>query len=183
MNGSTLTLGLVAGLAVAGAARRGAGSRAYRSKTPSTQPPLTDDQRLDVLGEALDRGAEGWSGMCGAAARAMNRVLFGGKGTLVAAVNAYLWKKGHVVGHIGVRYRGTVWDIEGTYEGDAIEEFMAWGMLDAEDEDYGLPSEQAAEGVVLLTGADAELAADRLGCPLADPEPVLLAARKAVLGW
>ena len=59
----------------------------------------------------------------------------------------------------------------------------AWGMLDPEDVDYGLPNAQAAEEVVLLTGKDAERAADMMGCPRIDPEAVLLGSRKAVVGW
>ena len=165
-----------------GKSRARRGSLATGKSAP-VKRTLTDDQRLDVLGEALDRGAQGWGGMCGAAARAMNRVLFDGKGTLVAAVNQHLWKRGRPVGHIGIRHRGIVWDLEGTYEGDAIEEFLAWGMLDPEDADYDLPNEQAAEQVILLAGKDAEHAADAMGCPRVDPEAVLIEARKAVLGW
>jgi hypothetical protein len=87
------------------------------------------------------------------------------------------------VGHVGVRDRnGVVWDGEGAYEGDAIEEFLAWGAVDPGDPDYGLDDEAQALDVVLLDGPDALRAAQAMPCPARAPDPhkLLLAARMAV---
>jgi len=142
--------------------------------------PLTDEDRLDILGEALDNGLPTFAGACGATAIAIRDVLFDGHAEVVAAVNRHFWRQGRAVGHVGVRdSRGTIWDGEGTYEGDAVEEFMAWGMLDFSDPDHGLTNEEQAEEVLLLEGKDAMRAARQMQTfgPALDPGPILRAAR------
>lgn len=99
---------------------------------------LTDQDRLDILGRALDAGLSTHGGDCGAMALAINHHLFGGQGKLVAAVNDHLWKRGHFVGHVGVQdAHGSIWDGEGTFDGKSgREQFRAWGSVDHRDSDY-----------------------------------------------
>lgn len=161
------------------------GSAARRPAARKQRRPLTDEERLDILGEALDNGLVAFSGACGATALALREVLFDGQAEVVAAVNRHFWRQGRTVGHVGVKdLSGTIWDGEGTYEGDAVDEFLAWGMLDASDPDYGLSSEEQAEEVLLLEGEDALAAAQQMPCPAwaADPGRVLRAARAVVEG-
>jgi hypothetical protein len=161
------------------------GSAARRPVPRKQRHPLTDEERLDILGLAADEGMVSFSGGCGAVALAMREVLFDGQAEVVAAVNRHLWRQGRAVGHVGVRdLGGTIWDGEGTYEGDAVEEFLAWGMLDFSDPDHGLSSEEQAEEVLLLEGEEALAAAGQMPCPARAPDPgrVLRAARAAVEG-
>ena len=146
--------------------------------------PLTDEDRLDILGEALDNGLPTFAGACGATAIAIRDVLFDGRAEVVAAVNRHFWRQGRAVGHVGVRdSSGTIWDGEGTYEGDAVEEFMAWGMLDFSDPDHSFTDEEQAEEVLLLEGRDAMRAARQMQTfgPALDPGPILRAARASVV--
>ncbi len=159
------------------------GSAARRPAARPRPCPLTDEERLDALGLAAEDGMVSFSGGCGAVALAMREVLFDGEAEVVAAVNRHLWRQGWPVGHVGVRDRnGVVWDGEGTYEGDAIEEFLAWGAVDPGDPDYELDDEAQAFDVVLLDGPDALRAAQAMPCPARAPDPrkLLLAARMAV---
>lgn len=112
---------------------------------------MTDEDRLEILGHAVDAGLAFGGGACGEVAIAINDVLFDGKGTLVAVANKALLDQGRFVGHVGVRdKRGVVWDSEGTYDNaDALEEFKAWGMVDARDHD--LTDEEAHEVVMFDT--------------------------------
>ena len=130
-----------------------------------TMSTLTDDDRLDILGRAADYGLRVGGGDCAEVAIAINRLLFGGKGRYVAAVNSFLWSSGTLVGHVGVQdEHGVIWDADGTYDDeDAREEFRAWGMLDWEDPDYGLPNEDA--------GYEAEIV--DLSAYIVDPEAYL----------
>lgn len=161
------------------------GSAARRPVPRKQRHPLTDEERLDILGLAADEGMVSFSGGCGAVALAMREVLFDGQAEVVAAVNRHLWRQGRAVGHVGVRdLGGTIWDGEGTYEGDAVEEFLAWGMLDFSDPDHELSSEEQAEEVLLLEGEEALAAAQQMPCPTRAPDPgrVLRTARAAVEG-
>ena len=161
------------------------GSAARRPAARKRRRPLTDEERLDILGLAADEGMVSFSGGCGAVALAMREVLFDGQAEVVAAVNRHLWAQDWPVGHVGVRDgNGAIWDGEGTYEGDAVEEFLAWGVLDFSDPDYGLSSEEHAEEVLLLEGKDALVAAEQMPCPARAPNParVLRAARAVVEG-
>lgn len=197
---AALPIAALAALALAAKLRRGSRSwsdvddygepvdtrgSAARKPAPPKRHPLSDEERLDILGLAADEGMVSFSGGCGAVALAMREVLFDGQAEVVAAVNRHLWRQGRAVGHIGVRdLGGTVWDGEGTYEGNAVEEFMAWGMLDFSDPDHGLSSEEQAEEVLLLEGEEALAAAQQMPCPARAPDPgrVLRAARAAVEG-
>jgi hypothetical protein len=140
---------------------------------------VTKEQRLAVLAEARIHGMGGY---CGEAAIAINKILFDGKGELVAALNGPLYyDKGIIVGHVGVLFDGDIWDAEGTFEGeDGVEEFRSWGMVDPEDPDYRLSPEDAADAEVLAMSAqEIRLALDV--CPAEDYEAKLLAARRDVL--
>jgi hypothetical protein len=159
------------------------GSAARRPAPRKQRRPLTDEERLDILSLAADEGMVSFSGGCGAVALAMREVLFDGQAEVVAAVNRHLWAQDWPVGHVGVRDgNGAIWDGEGTYEGDAIEEFLAWGAVDPGDPDYGLSNEEQAYGVDLLEGAEALRVAQAMPCPASAPDPYLLlrAARAAV---
>lgn len=139
---------------------------------------LTDDERLAVLGEAQ---LQGFGGECGAVAIAINKVLFNGRGRLVAAVNAPLWERHEwFVGHVGVRYRGVIWDAEGTFEGsEGIEEFRAWGMLDPHDSDYAehLTEEEAYEAEIIPMTRDLVEVVFPF-CAPGNPERALIEARR-----
>ncbi len=112
---------------------------------------MTDDDRLAILSIAQDFGLSGMGGECGETAIAINKLLFDGRGQLVASVNKHLWRQGRLVGHVGVRVDGVVWDAEGTYDDEeAMEEFMSWGMVDPADPDYEFPSEDDAYDVLLV---------------------------------
>jgi len=128
----------------------------------------TNDQALEILAEAsLPAGG----GECGETAIAINRVLFGGKGEYVAVANKYLFEqKNRFAGHVGVRVGDDVWDAEGVWENEPEpEDFLAWGMLDPEDPDYGFPTEEDAYEVVLLDGLTEDEVRDLLPeCSLLD---------------
>lgn len=130
--------------------------------------PMKRDDRLSILAHAADLGLGCGGGACASIALAMNPLLFEGRGEVVAAVNQHIWTAHRVaIGHVGIRYRGVIWDAEGTFEGeDGLEEFLAWGMLDPDDLDYAdlFPAddearEAAAYDAVLLEGDEAREAA------------------------
>ena len=73
---------------------------------------LKPDEIKAVLELAYEFGFKGFGGRCAAAAMAINRVLFQGKGSLVIAVNEALWSKGRFVGHVVVEYGGVYWDAD-----------------------------------------------------------------------
>lgn len=95
----------------------------------------TTDETIAILTTAKTLGFESFAGKCGPAAVAINRVVFRGKGTLVAAVNkAFLDHKNVLIGHVAVLHEGIFWDADATpKEQDDIEH---WGMLDFSDPDY-----------------------------------------------
>lgn len=136
--------------------------------------PLTNDQRLDILAEA---GLHGFGGSCGEAAIAMNKVLFNGRGRLVGAVNRTLWDRDdHFAGHVGVKYGGVIWDVEGTFEGpDGFEEFRAWGMVDPAE--YDLTEEEANDAEIIPMTRDLVEMVFPF-CAPRDPERALVRARR-----
>lgn len=99
---------------------------------------LDDDFReafAAIVAEAKTLGLKGFGGECFAAAVALNRVIFDGKGSPIAALNGPLYEEaGHAVGHAAVSYRDACWDADGRPKGE--EEIESWGMLDPEDSDY-----------------------------------------------
>jgi len=144
--------------------------------TKKPKARLTDDDRLAILGEAHILG---FGGECGAVAIAMNDVLFDGKGKLVAAVNMPLWRRGHLVGHVGVEHRGIVWDSEGTYEGSSIEEdFLAFGMVDPDDPHYQPLTKEEAEDAAIIGVTERQVQRLLPFCPARNPRTALMAARK-----
>jgi len=89
------------------------------------------ERRLAALAEAKRQGLRMGGGDCGYSAVAINRELFKGQGTYVAAYNtALMAKTGDFAGHLVVRFEDQLWDAEGTH---AAEDIEAWGMLDPED--------------------------------------------------
>lgn len=96
---------------------------------------LSDEDRLNAIGAAADSGLSGMGGDCGAAAIAINRVLFNNKASYVAAVNWLIWEKTKkIIGHVGVEHNGVIWDWEGTFDDEeAREQFLSWGMLEVGD--------------------------------------------------
>ena len=124
---------------------------------PETQEDL--DTVFDIIVKA---DLPGFSGACAGAAIAINNVLFDGEGKLVAAVNEHLWNKNkRMVGHVAVFFGGSYWDTEGEKEWEDIE---SWGMLDPEDPDYNLNTEDEAYKVVRLTPTEEELIEHFGGC-------------------
>jgi hypothetical protein len=139
---------------------------------------LTDDDRLSILARAQELGLVGAGGACGDTAMAINELLFGGKGEIVAAVNKYLYRYQYrAVGHFGVRVGDQIWDYEGAFDGpEGLEEFMAWGMLDPEDPDYGFWTEEDAHEVELVEGWTARDMKEFGHCGLTSPRLLLLQA-------
>ncbi len=183
-SGLPLVFAAVAGVAATTMARRG-----------STNTDLEDEDRLDILAIAGDLGLGCGGGFCGGIALAINRLLFGGSGEPVAAVNRYLWKTHRrPVGHVGVRAPSSddpsediIWDAEGTFEGDVIEDFLAWGMLETDDPDYAplFPKptktnsarlEKLGSDVILLDGDEALDAIQIMGVKGEDVERPLMEA-------
>ena len=95
---------------------------------------MTPDQIATILTHAKENGLNGFGGACGAAAVAINRVLFDGKAELVGAFNEALWEKGEPLGHVAVIHDDIVWDADGRPK--SLEDFESFGMLDPEDPDY-----------------------------------------------
>lgn len=76
----------------------------------------------------------GFGGNCGAAALAINEILFKNEGQLVGAFNAAFLKKNSPIGHIAVLHDGIFWDADAKPK--PWEEIESWGMLDPEDPDH-----------------------------------------------
>ena len=154
--------------------------RKYLEKELSA--PQTQED-LDIVFQILEKAEiEGFSGHCAEAAIAINNVLFNGEGTLVAAVNKYLWEtKGRMIGHVVVYYEpdSSYWDTEGEKNWEEIE---SWGMLDHEDPDYGLPNEEAGYEVIRLEPSEEELSDELGGCSYPKKVGQLQQARDEVLG-
>jgi hypothetical protein len=95
---------------------------------------MTPDQIATILTHAKENGLNGFGGASGAAAVAINRVLFDGKAELVGAFNEALWGKGEPLGHVAVIHDEIVWDADGRPKD--IEDLESFGMLAPDDEDY-----------------------------------------------
>jgi hypothetical protein len=141
---------------------------------------MTDDERLEILGLAHDLGLYGMGGECGETAIAINRLLFGGRGQLVAAVNWPLWQRGRLIGHVGVEHRNVVWDAEGTYDDEeALEDFRAWGMLDP-DEHPELTEDEAYDARIVRV-SERQVRSALPACGSTDPWRAIRAAVQSVL--
>jgi hypothetical protein len=101
------------------------------------------DLDIDHINSVLSRAKmHGFSGECAEAAVAINEVLFNREGTIVAAVNKWLYEnEERFVGHVAVEWNGRYWDAEGEKDWEEIE---SWGMADELDYDFEKP-EQAYE--------------------------------------
>ena len=141
---------------------------------------MSDDDRWQILQLAVKNGLQGMGGACGETAIAINDVLFGGKGTYVAAVNEYLFNQGKLVGHIMLKVGNEYWDTEQTFDvddEDGISKFESWGMLDESDPDWELPDENAAYGIKIIEVTKDQIR-EMLGnesC-FANPHDILIAA-------
>lgn len=129
---------------------------------------LSDDDRWEVLQLAVERGLACDSGYCGAAALALNDVLFSRRGELVAVANRWYWeRKRQFVGHVGVLWKDQVWDGTMVYEGGVDDDrFLAWAQIAPGDSDHPLPRRrewEAGHEIVLLRGSDALRAVRQLG--------------------
>jgi len=107
------------------------------------------DAYADIMEQAVTDGFQGFAGNCWAAAVAINRVFFAGRGEYAAGVNTALAGVGCLLGHAAIRYGDVFWDADGFSK--AEEDITSWGMLDHEDSDYrelfdanGLPHSQDA---------------------------------------
>jgi hypothetical protein len=95
---------------------------------------LDHDHIAAVLRRAAQLGLYGYSGYCAAAAVAINRVIFDGKGEIVGAFNEAFSDEATLIGHVVVCYDDVFWDSDARpKDADDIE---SWGMLDPEDTDY-----------------------------------------------
>lgn len=84
---------------------------------------------------------QGFGGLCGQAAVAINRVVFANQGQLVGCFNrAFYDHTDRMTGHVAVLVNGQYWDADGRPKsGDDIEE---WGMLNVNDSDYAAFAEE-----------------------------------------
>jgi hypothetical protein len=141
---------------------------------------MSDDDRWQILTIAVQNGLRGMGGACGETAIAINKVLFGGRGTYVASVNEYLFNQGRIVGHIMLKIGNEYWDTEQTFDVDDEENmsnFESWGMLDEHDPDWEIPDEKSAYGVKIIDVTEDQIR-EMLGnekC-FANPYDILLAA-------
>lgn len=88
-----------------------------------------------IIQNAKRAGFSGFGGLCGEAAVAINRVVFGGQGKLVGAFNeAFLDHADRLLGHVAVLHNGVYWDADGRPKHE--DEITSWGMLDPDDLDY-----------------------------------------------
>ena len=125
-------------------------------------PDLDSTALRATLERAADAGFYGFSGRCGQAAVAINRVLLDGQGTLVGAFNAAFYAKGRLIGHVAVLVGDRYWDSDARPK--SADEILSWGMLDPDDPDYvalaehfGLTwDEDVAEDVTFVTLSEAE---------------------------
>ena len=129
------------------------------------------EQQADAIFAALKKASmDAFGGHCGEAAIAINKVLFKDRGKLVAAVNKFMYEKGHFIGHVAVLFNGFLWDGEGeTNE----EDLRAWGMLDPEDldyiEEYGDEwTEEAAMEEIIIYPTEKEVTKFFGSCSLSD---------------
>ena len=99
----------------------------------------------------------GFAGDCGHAAIKINNQIFDGKGIYVAALNDFWLGKDRWIGHVAVKYKNEYWDANGHIPHE--EDFLAWGMIDPEDEDYQAPGfgEAEAYGVELYEVTENEI--------------------------
>lgn len=103
-------------------------------------PGLELDDISAILLRAKELGFQGFGGACGEAAIAINRVIFGGAGTLVGAFNEAFLEHGRAIGHVAVLLGGRYWDADG--EPKELEDVESWGMLDPVDEDHAEEAER-----------------------------------------
>lgn len=106
---------------------------------------LSDEQfaaaYASIMEAAREVGVSGFSGECWATAVAINRVIFGGQGELVAGLNCALQAVGVNIGHAAVGARGAFWDADGRPK--EASDIDSWGMLDREDSELRATFRQA----------------------------------------
>jgi len=91
----------------------------------------------------------GFGGACGSVAVAINRVVFGGKGQLVAASNEHVSAliRQPFLGHVAVLYKGKFYDSSGEI---AEEDFIEWGMVDPSDPVFESLSDEQVHDAALF---------------------------------
>lgn len=150
-------------------------------------PDPTTTQIRRILEAAVHDGFHGFSGMCGQAAVAIDRILLNGRGEIVGAFNiAFLARERHI-GHVAVAWNGRYWDADGRPKD--VDDILSWGMLDPEDPDYieearlfGFEwTEEAAEEVSLVTLDPARALTIFGSDALAELEAILTRARDEIL--
>ena len=138
-----------------------------------------DDIEIDF--DHIDRVLEkakiyGFGGECGAAAVAINRVLFGEKGTLIAFLNKFLFEEeGEMFGHVAVKWEDSYWYSDGEKQKEVME---AWAMLD--ENDYKFPSEEDAYQVIEVPLSEDEVLESFSGCNLESMIDALNEARQDI---
>lgn len=136
---------------------------------------LTDNDRQVILGLANTIGFHGTGGCCGAAALAINKLLFNDEGQILIAANKALFERDRrLVGHVGVLdENGVIWDAEQCYEGEeGIDDFIEWGMIDPEDPEYQV-TEEESEKVELIELSNKDARKQFEPCPHGDQESIL----------
>ena len=118
--------------------------------------PATTIKRADEVIRAAQ--LEGFSGQCGRAAIAINRVVFDDKGRYVIATNPHvnkhpLWKRqaprgGLFMAHVAVEWKGRLFDARGLIDDESLVE--DWAIIDPhEDWDMLKLAEEEAQDAQL----------------------------------
>jgi GNAT superfamily N-acetyltransferase len=146
---------------------------------------VESDDDIEVDFDFIDRvlnKAElyGFGGDCGAAAVAINRVLFDGKGSLVAFVNKHLYDtEDRMVGHVVVKWMDSYWDSEGEKSRIEMESF---GSLDRYDSDYSFPKDADETEVEEISLSEEDVLDIFEGCNLNSMIEMLSSAKEEVQG-
>lgn len=149
---------------------------------------MTRLDRLDILQIARERfGFHGDGGCCGAAALAINEVLFDNEAEIVMAINqSILDKEEDFVGHMGVLDQdGVIWDFRTVYVGaEGIDDFREWGMVGPDDPRYDLTEDEAENAKVYLLDSldEAREIVGNAKCPHDNLASILRAAMKVHFG-
>lgn len=148
-------------------AKKGQTFYGKNGKPANKSAPIVESQKQSDIGEVIrlakTLGFNGFGGLCGEAAIAINRVLFQNKGKLIGMFNAAFLDHDVLFGHVAVYFDNFYWDSDGFSKHE--DEASSWGMLDHEDLNYAEKAEElginwteeAAENVDIIDLTETEI--------------------------